>query len=67
MIADQWFKSSLSGENGDCVEVRFRPATKTVEVRHSKDRGGPVLVFTDSEWQAFTGGVHGGEFEIPNS
>jgi hypothetical protein len=56
-----WRKSSLSGTNG-CVEVRL--ADGRVEVRDSKDRGGPVLVFARLEWEAFVGGVRNGEFDL---
>jgi hypothetical protein len=33
-----------------------------VGVRDSKNPGGPALVFTPGEWDAFTGGVTDGEF-----
>ncbi len=36
-----------------------------VEVRDSKDRGGPVLRFTPAEWRAFLGGAADGEFVLP--
>jgi hypothetical protein len=55
-----WRKSSWSNANG-CVEVAF--VEDRVAVRDSKDRGGPVLVFTAQEWAAFLTGVHDGEFE----
>ncbi len=42
----EWRKSSRSGANG-CVEVTF--VEDQVAVRDSKDRGGPVLVFTAHE------------------
>lgn len=35
-----------------------------IAVRDSKDRGGPVLTFTPTEWDAFTAGVRGGEFDL---
>lgn len=57
-----WRKSTRSGTNG-CVEVAF--VDSNVAVRDSKDRGGPVLVFTTHEWDAFIGGVRTGEFELP--
>jgi Domain of unknown function (DUF397) len=66
MVEDQsravWRKSTLSHTNG-CVEVAF--VEDRVAVRDSKDRGGPVLVFTPFEWEAFVGGVRDGEFDSP--
>jgi uncharacterized protein DUF397 len=35
-----------------------------VAVRDAKDRTGPVLQFTAAEWEAFVGGVRGGEFDL---
>jgi hypothetical protein len=55
-----WRKSSLSGGEGQCVEVAF--LDEAVAVRDSKDKTGPVLVFTPGEWSAFVGGVERGEF-----
>ena len=57
-----WRKSTRSGNNG-CVEVAF--VEDHVGVRDSKDRRGPVLTFTPTEWTAFIGGVRAGEFEPP--
>ncbi|MBB2913254.1 hypothetical protein FHS43_004552 [Streptosporangium becharense] len=34
-----------------------------VAVRDSKDPGGPKLLFTPADWQAFVGGVKNGEFD----
>ncbi|MEU1810411.1 DUF397 domain-containing protein [Micromonospora sp. WMMD1076] len=47
----QWRKSTRSGTNGACVEARY--ADPAVEVRDSKDVGGPVLRFERQPWQAF--------------
>ncbi|GAA2471459.1 DUF397 domain-containing protein [Winogradskya humida] len=58
----RWFKSSDSGGDSDCVEVRYRE-DGGVEVRHSKDRSGPTLTFTASEFKAFVGGAKKGEFD----
>ncbi|MFI7667697.1 DUF397 domain-containing protein [Nocardia sp. NPDC049526] len=56
-----WFKSSYSQPSGDCVEVaNLRGGT--VGVRDSKNPTGPALIFTPSEWDAFTAGVKDGEF-----
>ncbi|MCM2578856.1 DUF397 domain-containing protein [Streptomyces meridianus] len=47
-----WFKSSYSGTSGgDCVEVAA--AESAVHVRDSKNRRGPVLRFSATEWAAF--------------
>ena len=60
MDAD-WRKSTLSGSNS-CVEVAF--VDGRVAVRHTKDRRGPVLLFTPEEWVAFLGGARNGEFDL---
>ena len=59
-----WRTSTLSG-GGSCVEACF--LLDRVALRDSKDRHGPVLFFTHSEWAAFIGGVHRGEFALPDS
>ena len=60
----EWRKSSYSnGSGGDCVEVASN-LPGLVAVRDSKDRSGPALIFTPSEWRAFTGGVASGEFDL---
>jgi hypothetical protein len=59
-----WFKSSFSASgNQGCVLVCFGDGT--AHVRDSKVTGGPVLVFTRSEWEAFLLGAFAGEFELP--
>jgi hypothetical protein len=59
-----WRKSTHSCANG-CVEVSF--VGDQIAVRDSKNRNGTVLVFTSAEWRAFTEGVRGGEFELPDA
>jgi hypothetical protein len=56
-----WRKSTLSGSNG-CVEVAIQD--DGVALRDTKDRNGPVLVFSPAEWEAFIGGVRAGEFDL---
>lgn len=56
----EWHKSSHSSANS-CVEVAWIEGG--VAIRDSKDRQGPTLLFTPSEWQAFLQGVRGGEFD----
>ncbi|WP_331758623.1 DUF397 domain-containing protein (plasmid) [Nocardia sp. NBC_01377] len=58
-----WFKSSFSGGSSNCVQVRF--VAGEARVRDSKDQGGPVLVFTRAEWEAFELAVFHGEFSFP--
>lgn len=50
MLTRSWKKSTRSGGNGNCVEVRL---DGVVEVRDTKDREGPVLRFTTGDWVTF--------------
>jgi hypothetical protein len=56
-----WIKSTRTGSNGQCVEVRDRGVV--VDVRDSKNPSGPTLTFTPGEWSAFVEGVKDGEFD----
>ncbi|MEU6716848.1 DUF397 domain-containing protein [Nonomuraea sp. NPDC046802] len=59
-----WRKATASGgTGGNCVEVAPLSGGR-VAVRHSKDRSGPALVFTESEWAAFKDGMSKGEFDF---
>lgn len=55
-----WRKSSYTSQ-GNCVEVATLPDGGRA-VRDSKDKDGPVLKFTRSEWEAFISGCKAGEF-----
>jgi hypothetical protein len=56
----KWRKSETS-TTSDCVEVAF--VGRSVLVRNSRDRAGPVLAFTQSEWAAFLTGARNGNFD----
>ena len=57
------FRRSTCCQDGGCVEVGFDSSSaRRVMVRNSTDRGGPVLEFTQTEWDAFVKGVRAGEF-----
>jgi Domain of unknown function (DUF397) len=59
-----WRKAKASGgTGGNCVEVAPLSGGQ-VAVRDSKDRSGPALVFTASEWAAFKDGMSKGEFDF---
>jgi Domain of unknown function (DUF397) len=58
-----WLKSSISTYNGSCCEIA-RLLEDRVGVRDTKDKGsGPVLIFSQSEWDAFLSGAKAGEFD----
>jgi hypothetical protein len=58
-----WRTTTLCN-NGSCVEVAFVDDSG-VAIRDSKNRQGPILQFASAEWEAFVGGVHRGEFDLP--
>jgi hypothetical protein len=56
-LTTDWAKSSYSDPNGgNCVEAR-QPGDGTVQVRDSKNPGGPVLSVSSDSWHAFTAAV----------
>ncbi|WP_322760388.1 DUF397 domain-containing protein [Frankia sp. Cr2] len=57
-----WQLSSYTNGEGACVEVAKLPEDGRA-VRDSKDRSGPILVFTSAEWTAFLAGARDGEFD----
>jgi Domain of unknown function (DUF397). len=56
----RWRTSSYTNsDGGNCVEVAT-DLQGVVAVRDSKDRSGPVLVFTRAEWRDFIAGLKAG-------
>ncbi|MFF1919466.1 DUF397 domain-containing protein [Streptomyces sp. NPDC058221] len=49
---DKWTKSSYSGGNGACVEVKS-PLVRAIAVRDSKSPEGPSISFVPGAWNAF--------------
>ncbi|MEV0900304.1 DUF397 domain-containing protein [Actinoplanes sp. NPDC049802] len=62
MLDQTWRKSTRSGDNGACVEIRR--VDDTIELRDTKDRSKPAHTFTLAEWEAFIGGAKDGEFNL---
>ena len=58
----RWRKSTYSSSNANCVEVAF--TDPAIAVRDTKDRQGPVLVFSPEGWRDFTADVRNGEFDL---
>jgi hypothetical protein len=57
-----WQKSKHSNPNGACVEVARLPEG-AIAVRNSRFPGGPALVYTRAEIEAFLAGAKDGEFD----
>jgi hypothetical protein len=57
-----WRKSSFSNPSGNCVELAAL-ADGGVAMRNSRDPGGPAIVYTRAEVDAFIAGVKNGEFD----
>jgi hypothetical protein len=53
-----WRRSSLSLDTGNCVEMRLTDSA--VEVRDSKDRGGPVLRVSIAQWSGLIDAINRG-------
>jgi Domain of unknown function (DUF397) len=58
-----WRKSSYSTGGGECVETAVLP-DRRVAVRHSKQPGGTILLYSPAEWNAFLKGARDGEFDL---
>jgi hypothetical protein len=58
-----WRKSSYSDSGGACVETAVLP-DRRVAMRHSKQPGEAILLYTPAEWRAFVAGAKAGEFDL---
>ncbi|MFF3177111.1 DUF397 domain-containing protein [Streptomyces sp. NPDC057900] len=60
----RWFKSSYSGNGGQCIEVATNlvAARGVVPVRDSKSPTGPVLNVAVGSFASFVAGVKADEF-----
>ncbi len=56
-----WIKATASNQTGSCVEQRR--SGDVVEVRDTKDRSGPTLRFTRTEFAAWLDDAKRGEFD----
>ncbi|MFK4224086.1 DUF397 domain-containing protein [Streptomyces sp. NPDC019890] len=60
---ESWTKSSYSGGNGACVEVKS-PVVAAIAVRDSKAPAGPSITFVPQSWNAFVNEVAQGAFDL---
>ncbi|HEY2127000.1 MAG TPA: DUF397 domain-containing protein [Streptosporangiaceae bacterium] len=59
--ADLAWRTSTASGGGNCVQVAFTDGW--VLVRNSQSPSGPMLSFSDAEWDAFLIGAREGEFD----
>ncbi|WP_431726946.1 DUF397 domain-containing protein [Verrucosispora sp. TAA-831] len=60
-LGQEWRKSTRSGDNGNCVELRDRDGR--VEMRDSKDPTGPTLGFEYDVFASFMDGLKAGRLD----
>ncbi|MFI6086137.1 DUF397 domain-containing protein [Streptomyces sp. NPDC051217] len=60
---DTWTKSSYSGGNGACVEVKS-PVVQAIAVRDSKAPEGPSITFVPGSWTTFVHEMNRGAFDL---
>ena len=61
-----WHISTRSSDGGgSCVAAGpLADGSGRVAVRHSRNPGGPAIVYTREEWAAFLAGAKDGEFDF---
>lgn len=64
LASAQWLTSSLSSGGTNCVQVAFLDQG-LVALRDSKNPHKPAHLFTNAEYDAFTGGITRGELRRP--
>lgn len=57
-----WRKSTRSQKEDECVEVARLGGS--VLVRDSRDRSGPILAVSRTEWRSFLTRIRGGRFRL---
>jgi hypothetical protein len=57
-----WRKSHYSNSQGNCVELAGLPGGM-IAVRNSRHPGGPALIYTRAEIDAFIRGAQDGDFD----
>jgi|APPan5920702752_1055751.scaffolds.fasta_scaffold79340_2 hypothetical protein len=57
-----WRKSRRSNSQGNCVELAGLPGGM-IAVRNSRHPGGPALIYTRAEIDAFIRGARDGDFD----
>jgi hypothetical protein len=57
-----WRKSRRSNSQGNCVELACLPG-EMIAVRNSRHPGGPALIYTQAEIDAFIRGAQDGDFD----
>jgi hypothetical protein len=60
-MSTEWIKATKSGSSGECVEMRRLGGR--VEVRDSKDPGGPVQPLERDAFDTWLQGAKRGEFD----
>jgi Domain of unknown function (DUF397) len=60
---DRWIKSNRSNPSGNCVELADLEDHSLVALRNSGDPGGPALIYTRAEIEAFVRGAIDRDFD----